>query len=115
MTSRQRTDCSGSYHVLAFDHDLSLTVDSIALQSIYFMAGETRYSDYCVYVTADGSKHTLPSGQTGIAGVINDNRTATAVKFFDLSGKQVAEPGKGVYIKQIILSDGTIENRTIFR
>ena len=115
LTSRQRTDCSGSYHVLAFDHDLSLTVDSIALQSIYFMAGETRYSDYCVFVVADESKHTLPSGQTGIAGVINDNKNVVEVRYLDLSGRQLAEPGKGICIKQTRLSDGSIRNEAMFR
>ena len=115
QTSRQRTDCNGSYHVIAFDHDLSLSFDSIALQSIYFMAGEERYSDYCVYVVADGSKHTLPSGQTGIAAISEDNRQATAVKYFDLSGRQIAEPGKGIYIKQTSFKDGTVQHETIFR
>ena len=115
QTSRQRTDCNGSYHVIAFDHDLSLSFDSIALQSIYFMAGEERYSDYCVYVVADGSKHTLPSGQTGVAAISEDNRQATAVKYFDLSGRQIAEPGKGIYIKQTSFKDGTVQHETIFR
>lgn len=115
MTSRQRTDCSGSYHVLAFDHDMSLGVDSIALQSLYFMGGETRYSDYCVYVTADGSKHTLPSGQTGIAAITNDNRNAVAVKYIDLSGRQMSASGKGIGIRQTIMSDGTVKNEMIAR
>ena len=115
ITSRQRTDCNGSYHVIAFDHDFSLTVDSIALQSVYFMGGEVRYSDYCVYVTADGSKHTTPSGQTGIAAISSDNRQATAVKYFDLSGRHLAEPGKGICIKQTSFKDGTVQHETIVR
>lgn len=115
QTSRQRTDCDGSYHVIAFEHDFSLTVDSIALQSVYFMGGEVRYSDYCVYVTADGSKHTTPSGQTGIAAISCDNRQATAVKYFDLSGRQLVEPGKGICIKQTSFKDGTVQHQTIFR
>ena len=79
------------------------------------MGGEVRYSDYCVYVTADGSKHTTPSGQTGIAAISSDNRQATAVKYFDLSGRQLAEPGKGICIKQTSFKDGTVQHETIFR
>ena len=115
QTSRQRTDCNGSYHVIAFDHDLSLSFDSIALQSIYFMAGEERYSDYCVYVVADGSKHTLPSGQTGIAAITDDNRKAVTVKYIDLNGRLLAEPGKGVCIKQTTYGDGNIRSEAIVR
>lgn len=115
QTSRQRTDCNGSYHVIAFDHDLSLSFDSIALQSIYFMAGEERYSDYCVYVVADGSKHTLPSGQTGIAAITDDNRKAVTVRYLDLNGRLLAEPGKGVCIKQTTYGDGNIRSEAIVR
>jgi len=115
ITSKQRTDCSGSFHVIAFDHDLSLTFDSIALQSIYFMGGEVRYSDYCVYNVREGTYHTLPSGQTGIVAIANDNRNATAVKYLDLSGRQIAEPAKGICIRQTVYSDGTVQTEAIVR
>lgn len=115
QTSRQRTDCNGSYHVIAFDHDLSLSFDSIALQSIYFMAGEERYSDYCVYVVADGSKHTLPSGQTGITAITDDNRKAVTVRYLDLNGRLLTEPSKGICIKQTTYGDGNIRSEAIVR
>lgn len=115
ITSRQRTDCNGSYHVIAFDHDLSLSFDSIAIQSLYFMAGEVRYSDFCVYVTADGSKHTLPSGQTGLAAITADNRAAASVRYFDLNGRQLPAPAKGISLRQTTFGDGTVRSEFIVR
>ncbi len=115
ITSKQRTDCEGSFHVIAFDHDLSLTFDSLALQSVYFMGGEVRYSDYHVYNVKENTHHTLPSGQTGIAAITNDNRNATSVKYLDLSGRQIAEPAKGICLKQTVYSDGTVKTEAVVR
>lgn len=104
ITPKQRTDCNGSYHVLAFDHDKSLTIDSIALQSVYFWNGEARYSGKCTYITATGNKYT-----DGIqaAAINNANKKVVRVSYYDLSGREIAEPRQGAYIRSIVYDDGT--------
>ena len=90
--------------MLAFDHDKSLTIDSIALQSVYFWNGEARYSGKCTYITATGNKYT-----DGIqaAAINNANKKVVRVSYYDLSGREIAEPRQGAYIRSIVYDDGT--------
>lgn len=103
-TYKQRTDCNGSYHVLAFDHDKSLSIDSIALQSVYFWNGVARYSGTCTYITATGDKYT-----DGIqpATLTNAGRKVVSVRYYDLSGREIAEPKQGAYIRSTVYDDGS--------
>ncbi len=65
--------------------DVLSTWKKIGIQSIYYGGGETNKSDIVWFVLET----------TGITGVSADDKN---VMYFDLQGRRVAQPGKGLYI-----------------
>lgn len=76
----------------------------LGVQSIYKGGGETRRSDI-VYATT-----------TGINGVSGDaSKVVKGIVYTDLSGRRVANPAKGIYIKTTTYADGNVRNVKIVK
>ncbi len=44
---------------------------------------------------------------TAVGSIESNGRTVAAEKFFDMSGREIAAPAKGVYVKNVTYTDGT--------
>ncbi len=48
-------------------------------------------------------------GEAGIEGVVAD-KTVVSTSYYDMCGCKVATPSAGLYIKQVVYADGSVEN-----
>lgn len=71
-------------------------ISTIGVQSIYRYNGEETRSDI---VTIDL--------ETSAVGTVDADRKATEVKYFDLSGREVAIPTSGIFVKRVTFDDGS--------
>ena len=75
--------------------------DSLGVQSIYRGGGEEHRSDI-VWISYDKA--------TGIQQPIRDNRSeVVAAEYYDLAGRRIEGPSKGVVIKRERLADGSVK------
>lgn len=84
-------------HALAF---YTADVERIGLQSVYMGGGVEKRSAIVYYDFTNGS-----STSTGITSA--KAATAGKVAYYDISGRRVNAPSKGLYIKQVIAADGS--------
>lgn len=108
---KQRTDCSGSWHVMGFDHNMAIP-KTISIQSVYRMAGKETFSDVSTFDVATKTSTTTPADQfsftTGIKNINTvDNSDVVSVKYYDLSGRELAQPESGIVIQRTQYSNGT--------
>ena len=87
----------------------------IGLQSIYRGGGEENVSeigwfDIQAYI-AELKSMLTPSVSTAISAIDADSQ----VRYYDLQGRIVDANSKGVFVKQITLSDGTVKNIKVVR
>ena len=87
----------------------------IGLQSIYRGGGEENVSeidwfDIQAYI-AELKSMLTPSVSTAISTIDADSQ----VRYYDLQGRIVDANSKGVFVKQITLSDGTVKNIKVVR
>lgn len=90
------------------------------LHNVYFYS--TGFSKIGVQVTYTGGGETHKSEiawlDTSSIGNVSNNDNASAVKsvsYVDMSGRRVTNPSKGVFVKTITYSDGTIKNVKIIK
>ena len=81
----------GNYHGITL-HNVNAT--RIGLQTVYIMGGETRRSSIVYYGETDG---------------ISATKSSEAVKtvYYDLSGREISNPSKGIYVKVVEHADGS--------
>lgn len=81
----------GNYHGITL-HNVNAT--RIGLQTVYVMGGETRRSPIVYYGETDG---------------ISATKSSEAVKtvYYDLSGREISNPSKGIYVKVVEHADGS--------
>lgn len=81
----------GNYHGITL-HNVNAT--RIGLQTVYIMGGETRRSPIVYYGETDG---------------ISATKSSEAVKtvYYDLSGREISNPSKGIYVKVVEHADGS--------
>ena len=84
-------------HALAF---YTADVERIGLQSVYMGGGVEKRSAIVYYDFTNGT-----STSTGITSA--KAATAGKVAYYDISGRRVNTPSKGLYIKQVIAADGS--------
>ena len=83
-------------------------VTTIGVQAIYEYDGVTTYSQL---LTLNVETNEITAGMELVK-----SEDIASVKYFDLSGKTVSNPGKGLYIKQYILTDGrTVSKKVMIR
>ncbi|MCH5241536.1 MAG: hypothetical protein J1F67_03810 [Muribaculaceae bacterium] len=98
--------------VLGNEYDIGIYVDgvsAIGVQSVYFHDNTLTFSDI---VTLD-----VETGEITTESVV-ETITLSPVKkveYFDLSGKKVSQPGKGIFIVKELREDGKITTRKIAR
>ena len=83
---------TGQDHSIMFQFD---NYDRMGVQTVYYGGGEVRKSNI-VYTEYNASVKDLEFG-----------KTVESVVYTDLSGRQVLNPAKGIYIKQTTYTDGT--------
>jgi len=104
-----------TYHVMGIDKDLR--PKTIGLQSVYYMNGTRTLSDMCVYDTATKTT-TIVEGDpdpSGIKGVTDDSLTEGSVTYYDLTGRQVAAPQKGLFIMSVKQTNGQTKNVKVLK
>lgn len=78
--------------------------DSIGVQSVYHNCSDVTYSDICVY--------DLSTGMTDIISGVEELSADSEIvgeEWYTLSGLRIDNPDKGIYIKAIHFSDGTVK------
>lgn len=50
---------------------------------------------------------------TGIKGTISDKENIVSSTYYDISGRKINEPGKGLYIQKAKLSDGSVKSTKV--
>lgn len=91
---------NGSHAVRLFRGDY----EKIGVQSVYKGGGETKVSKI-IYRSTTGINTSLSDGTDEVRSVV----------YTDLSGRRVAEPVSGIYIKTTTLSDGSVKNVKVVR
>ncbi len=76
-------------------------ITTLGVQSVYRYNGEETRSEI---VTIDLEEGNDPSA----VAAINAGKKITDVKYYDLSGRQVAEPAAGIFVKRVTFEDGTV-------
>lgn len=74
-------------------------ITTLGVQSVYRYDGEETRSEI---VTLD-----IEGDPSGVAAVGAGKKVAD-VKYYDLSGRQVADPGEGIFVKRVTFEDGTV-------
>lgn len=77
--------------------------DKFGVQTTYTGGGETR-SSKIVYYYVNGDENSVKN--VSMADV-------ASVRYTDLSGRAVSKPSHGLYIKTVILKDGTVKNKKV--
>ncbi len=73
-------------------------ISTLGVQSVYKYNGEETRSEI---VTLD------LDDPTAVGSLTSDKKVAS-VKYYDVSGRQVANPGAGIVIKRVVYEDGTV-------
>lgn len=90
----------GTYHVVYFQ---TQGVERIGVQSVY-IDNNNEYTSEIVYTT----------GGNGVANNVADSNVVST-EMFDLQGRRVANPEKGIYIVRELRDNGTYSSRKVVR
>lgn len=81
--------------------------EKMGIQEIYVDEDGTRYPSEIAWINADGTP-------TGVKSTFAKNGAdVKSVVYTDLSGRRVAKPAQGIYVKTIKFSDGTVKNTKV--
>lgn len=75
----------------------------LGVRSVYTVADEARYSDVAWFVTQ------------GISNVTSPDAGVCRVEYYDLAGRRLSVPGRGLCIRSVTYSDGTVKNTKLLR
>jgi hypothetical protein len=98
-----------TYHVLGFDKDLRPT--TVGLQSVYYMNGTRTLSDLVTYTLATKEKSYTDGDPDPSSVEFVAIPLLPAEGCYDLQGRPVSQPQKGIYLKTVRQADGNL--RTI--
>ena len=87
-------------------------VTTLGVQSIYTYDNETTCSDIITIEAESGDLVASPA-ESKVDGLVNSNVIST--QYYDLNGRRVMNPDKGIYIKKSILSDGNTVVKKVTR
>lgn len=95
---------SGIFHGVFFYQD---GIDELAVQSVYFQ--EVEGSDEPLELRSD------IVGTTGIDDIQDYDSEAVSVEYYDLTGRRVANPAHGIYLRIIRFADGFCSSSKVVR
>ena len=73
-------------------------ISTLGVQSIYRYDGEETRSDIV----------TIDLDDPSAVAAVGADRKVKDVKYYDLSGRQVASPAAGIFVKRVTFEDGTV-------
>ena len=88
-------------------------VSTMGVQAVYHFNGVTTVSD-CVTLDIETGKVTTAPNNTGVDATLSDIFEAKA-EWYDLNGRKISNPGKGIFVEKSLMSDGTIRVRKVAR
>lgn len=91
-------------------HGVSLNFsgyDTVGVRGMYTKNGVTNYSRIVTYDIATGTT-TTEEGPTSAIEAVDASSQVASVAYYDLQGRPVIAPAKGLYIKTTTLSDGSV-------
>lgn len=99
-------EISGSERTLYFYFD---GAETMGVQAVYTIDGVTNKSNIITYDMATGDV-------TNSAGIdsITDAKQVSSTVYYDLTGRQVANPSAGLFIKKTVYTDGTVKSSKRF-
>lgn len=98
----QRDQCMFTYTFYGFD--------TIGVQVVYRDGDDVQESQIYTYDLA-----TNEGGVSGVKDVERTSSTPLSQEWYDLSGRKVSNPDKGVYVKRVVYDDGHVENIKIMK
>ena len=79
-------------------------VTTVGVQAIYYCNGKKTESDIVTLNLETGEVTNIPAG----VGAVSLGTEVKSVEYFDLSGRKVAYPQNGIFVKRSTLSDGKV-------
>lgn len=98
----QRDQCGFNYFFYGFD--------TIGVQIVYRKGEDVHESQIYTYDLATGE-----GGTSGIKESVREASIPLSQEWYDLSGRRVDNPEKGVYVKRVVYDDGHVENIKIMK
>lgn len=95
----------GAYHNVNF---FAQDITTIGVQSVYIDEKGNQYKSAIITYDVESGEIT-----SGISHVVANDKAAT-IKYYDLNGREITRPDKGVYIQRAINPDGTFTTKKIF-
>lgn len=83
-------------------------VSSLGVQSVYRYDGITTLSDIVTYDIATGEIITTPAGVSAIG-----SEETVGIQYYDLTGRKITSPSKGIYIERKQMTDGSFRSGKI--
>lgn len=97
-----RDQCAFSYTFYGFD--------TMGVQIVYRNDDEMKESQIYEY-----NVHTQEGGPVGVKEIENVSSTPVSEEWYDMSGRRVQNPEKGIYVKRVLFDDGHVENVKIMK
>lgn len=89
-------------------------ITTIGVQVIYDYEGVRTYSNLVTLNIETGEITTTPNGSVGISVAEGDSKIS-ATEYYDLNGRKITNPTKGVFIKKTIMEDGSVKTTKTVR
>lgn len=96
----------GVYHTVYY---FFTGFETLGVQSIY---DESESADRTKLLRSD---LITVSANGGVSEVATDSKVVKDMRYFDLQGREVANPKEGLYIRSITYSDGTVSNSKVIK
>ena len=84
--------------------------DTIGIQIVYRNVDEVKESQIYEY-----NVHTQEGGTVGVQEIANVSSTPVSQEWYDMSGRRVQNPEKGLYVKRVLFDDGHVENIKVMK
>ncbi len=98
-----------------FNDDYDIVADGPMHEVYYYWNGVDAIGVQTFYVEEDGTKVYGEMTTLDLTSVAALGASEASAAFYDLNGLRVAEPGKGIFIRRSVMSDGSVKVTKIAR
>ena len=86
-------------------------IETVGVEAVYTGGSEPTYSDLVTIDTLTGNVTILPGSDAKVESIHSDD--VVSVEYYDLQGRKVSAPSKGLYVKKYTLSDGSVKSNKV--
>ena len=86
-------------------------IETFGVQSVYFYGDNPTFSDIVTYDVATGETNVNEGTGSGVKSM--ENTEMISKEFYDLAGRKINNPDKGIFIMKTVYSDGSVKVKKI--